>query len=130
MATGRYTITSKGHVVYVVLEGVFDIDKVKSYEKALKQHVLAHQIGTWLLVADVNGLEASPMEAVKYTEQITNWILSNRCQGIINVHNLNESIIDFQLAIAAGDNKIFNAKTEQDVQGLISELKQTLDITE
>lgn len=127
MTTGRYKIESKQNVVYVVLDGVFSLDNVKSYEKHLHKHIAANQQGSWFLIADVNLLQPSAMEAVKYTENITNWILKSGCEGIINIHDLNASIIDFQLAIAAGDNKVYNTKTQQQAQQLLTELVQLLD---
>ena len=127
MAAGSFEIRSEQNIVYVVLDGVFSLNDVKLYEKALQKHVFQFHPEIWLLVADVNLLQPSPMEAVKYTENITNWILENGCQGIINVHNLNESIVDFQLAIAAGGNKIINAKTAEEAEKLIIELNKLLE---
>lgn len=128
MSRANYKIESQGKIVNVALAGVYSLSDVKSYEIALKKHVFQNQTDSWFLVADVNALEASAMDAVKYTENITNWILDNNCLAIINVHNINESIVDFQLAIAAGKNKIYSAKTEDEAIALVSAIANVANI--
>lgn len=107
--------------VEVTLSGVYSLEDVKDYHQQLSSFVKRHCIGQWYLIADVNGLEPSPMDAIEYTQTITDWILANGCVSVVNVHSANKPILDYQLEIASAGHKLWDVQTLEQAHQLVIE---------
>lgn len=117
----HYSFNIKNKILYVSIAGVFTLKDAQEYDEELKQNAAKFN-EKWCLIADVNKLQASPLEAVNYVESLTLWLVHNDCIAIINVHNNHNPIVDYQLNIASGYHKVFRAKTISEAVNLANSL--------
>lgn len=111
MKPANYDIAINDNLVEVYLSGTFTLSDIKNYEKDLKAALYGATSSKWAMIADIRDLEVSTMEAVAYTKQITEWILSNGCRCLVNVKEERNIVVDHQISIAAGGFPIYEVSS-------------------